>query len=52
MGLSVSLSNALSGMNTSQASLTVLSRNVGNAGTPGYRAEAVQLMRLAESLDH
>src|SRR5690606_39127750 len=36
MGLSVALSNVLSGMRTGQKSIDVLSRNVANAGTPGY----------------
>lgn len=43
MGLSVSLSNALSGMNTTQKGLEVLSRNVANAGTPGYHRQSVNL---------
>jgi flagellar hook-associated protein 1 FlgK len=44
MGLSVSLSNALSGMNTSQSSLNVLSRNVANAGTPGYHKQSLSVI--------
>lgn len=43
MGLSVSLSNALSGMNTTQKGLEVLSRNVSNDGTPGYHRQSVRL---------
>lgn len=39
MGLSASLSNALSGMNTTQRGLEVLSRNVSNVGTPGYHRQ-------------
>jgi flagellar hook-associated protein 1 FlgK len=41
MGLSVSLSNALSGMHATQRGLEVLSRNVSNAGTPGYHKQSV-----------
>ena len=44
MGLSVSLSNALSGMATSQSSLSVLSRNVANAGTPGYHRQSLSVI--------
>lgn len=43
MGLSVSLSNALSGMNATQRGLEVLSRNVSNAGTPGYHRQSVSV---------
>ncbi|MBU1176568.1 MAG: flagellar hook-associated protein FlgK [Alphaproteobacteria bacterium] len=41
MGLSVTLSNALSGMRTTQDGLTVLSRNVANAGASGYHRQSV-----------
>lgn len=44
MGLSTSLSNALSGLNSTQNSLEVLSRNVANAGTPGYHRQEVTLV--------
>lgn len=44
MGLSVSLSNALTGMDTSQSSLNVLSRNVANAGTPGYHKQSLSVI--------
>ena len=43
MGLSSTLSNALSGMNASQRGLEVISRNVANSGTPGYHRQAVVL---------
>lgn len=43
MGLSVSLSNALSGMNVTQRGLEVLSRNVANQGTPGYHRQSVNI---------
>ena len=44
MGLSASLTNALSGMSTSQSSLEVLSRNVSNAGTPGYHKQSLSVI--------
>ena len=44
MGLSASLSNALSGMGTSQSSLAVLSRNVANSGTPGYHKQSLSVI--------
>src|ERR1700710_2784747 len=44
MGLSVSLANALTGMATSQASLNVVSRNVANAGTPGYHKQSLSVI--------
>ena len=44
MSLSATLGNALSGMRTSQSSLEVLSRNVSNAGTPGYHRQALRVI--------
>src|SRR3569623_800131 len=44
MGLSVSLSNALTGMATSQSSLNIVSRNVANAGTPGYHKQSLSVI--------
>lgn len=44
MGLGATLSNALSGMLTSQNSLTALSRNVSNSGTPGYHKQSVSIV--------
>ncbi len=44
MSLSASLSNALSGMRSSQNSLEVLSRNVANAGTPGYHRQSLNVV--------
>ena len=44
MGLSVSLSNALSGMNATQNGLEVLSRNIANAGSPGYHRQSLELI--------
>lgn len=47
MGLSVTLSNALSGMTSSQSSLEVLSRNVANAGTPGYHRQSISTIDVS-----
>lgn len=44
MGLSVTLSNALSGMRIGQSALDVLSHNVANAGTPGYHRRAISII--------
>ncbi|MEQ1771437.1 MAG: flagellar hook-associated protein FlgK [Devosia sp.] len=44
MGLGISLNNALSGMNVSQNSLEILSRNVANAGTPGYHRQSLSVI--------
>src|SRR6478735_12217296 len=44
MSLSASLANSLSGMRTSQNSLEVLSRNVANAGTPGYHRQSLSVI--------
>lgn len=44
MGLSVTLSNALSGMRIGQSALDVLSHNVANAGTPGYHRRAISVI--------
>ena len=44
MGLSTTLSNALSGLTANQASIEVLSRNVQNSGTPGYHRESVDVV--------
>jgi flagellar hook-associated protein 1 len=41
MGLSIALSNALSGMRAGQSGLDVLSRNVANSGTPGYHRQSI-----------
>ena len=50
MGLSVSLSNALSGMRVGNDSLDVLSRNIANSGTPGYHRQSLTVIdRLANS---
>lgn len=44
MGLTASLSNALSGLLATQDSINVLSRNVSNSGTPGYHKESVTVI--------
>jgi flagellar hook-associated protein 1 FlgK len=44
MGLSVALSNALSGMRSGQNGLDVLSRNVANAGVPGYHRQSLSVI--------
>lgn len=44
MGLSVTLSNALSGMRVGQNALDTLSNNVANAGTPGYHRRSVSVI--------
>jgi flagellar hook-associated protein 1 FlgK len=44
MGLGISLANALTGMATSQASLNIVSRNVANAGTPGYHRQSLSVI--------
>lgn len=40
MGLSTSLNNAVSGLRVNQDSLDILSRNIANAGTPGYHKQS------------
>jgi flagellar hook-associated protein 1 FlgK len=50
MGLSVTLSNALSGMRVGNESLDILSRNIANSGTPGYHRQSLSVIdRLANS---
>ncbi|MHA6297742.1 flagellar hook-associated protein FlgK [Devosia sp. CAU 1758] len=44
MGLVSSLSNAVSGLRTSQDSITVLSRNIANSGTPGYHRQSLNII--------
>jgi flagellar hook-associated protein 1 FlgK len=41
MGLTTTLSNALSGLSVTQSALDVVSRNVSNSGTPGYHKQSV-----------
>ncbi|SMQ66548.1 flagellar hook-associated protein 1 FlgK [Devosia lucknowensis] len=44
MGLVSSLSNAVSGLRVTQDSITILSRNVANAGTPGYHRQSLNIV--------
>lgn len=44
MSLSVTLNNALAGMDVNQRSLDIVSRNVANSGTPGYHRQSVALI--------
>ncbi|MDB5505435.1 MAG: flgK [Devosia sp.] len=44
MGLGVALGNALSGMGSNQKALDILSRNVSNAGTPGYHRQSMNVV--------
>lgn len=44
MGLTTSLNNAVSGLRTNQDALSVLSRNVANAGTPGYHRQSLNVI--------
>jgi flagellar hook-associated protein 1 FlgK len=48
MGLSQVLSNSLSGLNATQASLAVVAGNVANAQTPGYVAKSASQVALAD----
>ncbi|MDB5612893.1 MAG: flgK [Devosia sp.] len=40
MGLTTSLTNAVSGLRVNQDSLDILSRNIANSGTPGYHRQS------------
>lgn len=44
MGLTVALSNALSGMKAGQEGLDILSRNVANSGSPGYHKQSLSVI--------
>ncbi|MBE7732111.1 flagellar hook-associated protein FlgK [Devosia faecipullorum] len=44
MGLLSSLSNAVSGLRVNQDSITILSRNVANSGTPGYHKQSLNII--------
>lgn len=44
MGLTTSLTNAVSGLRTNQESLDILSRNIGNSGTPGYHKQSLTIV--------
>lgn len=44
MGLGISLNNALTGLSVGQDSLDILSRNVANAGKPGYHRQSLSVI--------
>lgn len=44
MGLSTSLNNAVSGLRVNQDALSILSRNIGNSGTPGYHKQSLNVV--------
>ena len=44
MGLTSSLNNAVSGLRINQDSIDILSRNVANAGTPGYNRQSLNVI--------
>jgi flagellar hook-associated protein 1 FlgK len=46
MSLTQALSTALSGLNATQASLSIISGNVANANTPGYVEESVNQVEI------
>jgi len=44
MGLVSSLNNAVTGLRINQDSLTVVSRNIANSGTPGYHRQSLNVV--------
>lgn len=44
MGLTTSLTNAVSGLRVNQDSINVLSRNIANSGTPGYHRQSLNVV--------
>lgn len=44
MGLTTSLTNAVSGLRTNQDSLDLVSRNIANSGTPGYHKQSLNVI--------
>ena len=46
MGLTVAIGNALSGLKASQSALEVISRNISNAGTPGYHKQTLNVVEV------
>src|SRR6218665_2932626 len=44
MGLTTSLTNAVSGLRVNQDSLSILSRNIANSGTPGYHRQSLNIV--------
>src|SRR5436853_1757575 len=47
MGLSSALATAMSGLHSTQASLSIISSNVANAQTPGYVAQTATQIEIA-----
>ena len=47
MGLSSALATAMSGLRSTQASLSIISSNVANTQTPGYVAETANQIEVA-----
>lgn len=46
MGLTVAIGSALSGLKASQTALEVISRNISNAGTPGYHKQSLNVIEV------
>jgi flagellar hook-associated protein 1 FlgK len=44
MGLTTSLTNAVSGLKVNQDSLALVSRNISNSGTPGYHKQSLNVV--------
>jgi flagellar hook-associated protein 1 FlgK len=44
MGLTSSINNATSGLRVNQDALDILSRNIGNSGTPGYHRQSLNVV--------
>ncbi|WP_316355127.1 flagellar hook-associated protein FlgK [Devosia sp.] len=44
MGLTTSLTNAVSGLRVNQDSIDILSRNIANSGTPGYHRQSLNIL--------
>ena len=44
MGLTTSITNAVSGLRTNQDALDILSRNIANSGTPGYHRQSLNVV--------
>ena len=47
MAISVSLSNAVTGLKTAQSSLTTVSHNIANVNTPGYVRKTAEQVSVA-----
>ncbi|MGV8854089.1 MAG: flagellar hook-associated protein FlgK [Devosia sp.] len=44
MGLTTSLTNAVSGLRVNQDSLALVSKNISNSGTPGYHSQSLNVV--------